>query len=135
VSTLSASSHRAYFPKRGDFIHFNASPSAGQETAGPHFALVMSPLSYSKKTGMAIVLIASSKLKHDSHPRYGNLKHIPAGKIKPTRDNPTGEGVLFCDAVRQIDWRERAATYAGEAGRDFVEDALDRLLSAMEDDD
>ena len=52
-------SHRTYFPKRGDFIHFNASPSAGQETAGPHFALVMSPVSYSRKTGMAIVLIGT----------------------------------------------------------------------------
>jgi len=127
-------SHRTYFPRRGDFIHFNASPSAGQETAGPHFALVMSPLSYNRKTGMAIVLIATSKFKHQSHPRYGNIKYVPAGMIEPTRQNPGGEGVLFCDAVRQIDWRERTASYAGQAPRDFVEDALDRLLSAMEED-
>jgi mRNA-degrading endonuclease toxin of MazEF toxin-antitoxin module len=127
-------SYRTYFPKRGDFIHFNASPSAGQETAGPHFALVMSPVSYSRKTGMAIVLIGTSKARHHSHPRYGNGKDIPAGMIQPTRDNPTGEGVLFCDAVRQIDWRERGVSHAGQAPRDYVEDALDRLLSAMEDD-
>ena len=127
-------SHRTYFPRRGDFIHFNASPSAGQETAGPHFALVMSPLSYNRKTGMAIVLIGTSKLKHPSHPRYGNTKYIPTGMIEPTRANPTGEGVLFCDAVRQIDWRERSASYAGQAPGDFVEDALDRLLAAMEED-
>ena len=88
------SPHRTYFPKRGDFIHFNASPSAGQEMAGPHFALVMSPLSYSRKTGMAIVLIGSSKFKHDSHPRYGNTKLISAGMLQPTRENPTGEGAL-----------------------------------------
>jgi mRNA-degrading endonuclease toxin of MazEF toxin-antitoxin module len=128
-------SHRTYFPKRGDFIHFNASPSAGHEMAGHHFALVMSPLSYSKSTGMAIVLICSSKFKPDSHPRYGNTKHIPAGMIGPTRDNPAGQGLVFCDAVRQIDWRERAASYAGQAPRDFVEDALDRLLAAMEEND
>jgi len=127
-------SHRTYYPKRGDFIHFNASPSAGHETAGPHFALVMSPQSYCRKTGMAIVLIATSKFKHESHPRYGNVKVIPAGMIKSTRDNPSGEGLLFCDAVRQIDWRERAASYAGEAPREFVEDALDRLLAAMEEE-
>jgi mRNA-degrading endonuclease toxin of MazEF toxin-antitoxin module len=94
----------------------------------------MSPLSYNRKTGMAIVLIATSKLKHVSHPRYGNIKHISSGMIQPTRDNPAGEGVLFCDAVRQIDWRERSASHAGEAPGDFVEDALDRLLSAMEED-
>jgi mRNA-degrading endonuclease toxin of MazEF toxin-antitoxin module len=126
---------RTYFPSRGDFIHFNASPSAGQETAGPHFALVMSPLSYSKKTGMAIVLIGTSKFKHRSHPRYGNTKDIPGGLITPTRDNPSGAGVLFCDAVRQIDFRERNASLAGRAPRELVEDALDRLLAAMEEDE
>jgi mRNA interferase MazF len=127
-------SNRTYFPRRGDFIHFDASPSAGQETAGPHFALVMSPLSYNRKSGMAIVLVATSKFKHQSNPRYGNIKYIPNGMIEPTRQNPRGEGVLFCDSVRQIDWRERSATYAGQAPRDFIEDALDRLLSAMEED-
>jgi mRNA-degrading endonuclease toxin of MazEF toxin-antitoxin module len=125
---------RTYFPKRGDFIHINASPAAGHEMAGPHFALVMSPLSYNRSTGMAIVLLATSKMRHVSHPRYGNIKYIPSGMIVTTRDNPTGEGVLFCDVVRQIDWRERSATLAGQAPREFVEEALDKLLSAMEDD-
>jgi mRNA-degrading endonuclease toxin of MazEF toxin-antitoxin module len=128
-------SHRTYFPSRGDFIHFNASPSAGQETAGPHFALVLSPLSYARKTGMAIVLIASSKFKSSAHPRYRNTKDIPSGMISPTSGNPSGEGVLFCDAVRQIDWRERGASHAGHAPREFVEDAIDRMLAAIEDDD
>jgi len=128
-------SYRSYFPRRGDFIHFNASPSAGHEMAGPHFGLVMSPLSYNRKTGMAIILIASSKIKSPAHPRYGNTKAIPANLIAPTKLNPGGEGVLFCDAVRQIDWRERSAAYAGQAPRDFVEDALDRLFAAMEEDD
>jgi mRNA-degrading endonuclease toxin of MazEF toxin-antitoxin module len=128
-------SHTAYFPSRGDFIHFNASPSAGRETAGPHFALVMSPLSYSKKTGMAIVLIGTSKAKHESHPRYSNVMQIPAGIIAPTKNNPAGEGILFCDNVRQIDWRERSASLAGKAPREFVEDALDRLLAALEEDE
>jgi len=83
---------------------------------------------------MAIVLIATSKSKHQSHPRYGFAKLIPPGILQPTRDNPTGEGVLLCDAVRQIDWRERAASYAGRTSKDFAEEALDRLLSAMEDE-
>jgi mRNA-degrading endonuclease toxin of MazEF toxin-antitoxin module len=124
-----------YVPQRGDFVHFNASPSVGREMAGPHFGLVMSPLSYNKKTGMVIVLIGTSKLKPETNPRYGNTKEILAGMIKGTRDNPSGQGVLFCDAVRQIDWRERYASYAGEAPREFVEEALDRTLSAMEEDE
>jgi mRNA interferase MazF len=127
-------SHRTYVPSRGDFIHFNASPSAGRETAGPHFGLVMSPASYSRKTGLVIVLIGTSKLKRELHPRYGNVKFIPAGMIAPTIGNPSGQGLLFCDNVRQIDWRERNATHAGKASKGFVEDALDRLLAAMEDD-
>ncbi len=126
--------HNTYFPKRGDFIHFRASPSAGHETAGAHFALVLSPLAYQKKTGMAIALIGTSKFKPESHPRYGNTKVIPSGFIPPTCNNPSGAGILFCDAVRQIDWRARSAAYAGKASPEFVEDALDRLLAMMEDD-
>lgn len=42
---------------------------------------------------------------------------------------------MFCDAVRQIDWRERGASYAGAAPRAFVEEALDRRLAVMEDDE
>jgi mRNA interferase MazF len=128
-------SHTSYFPKRGDFIHFNASPSAGRETAGPHFGLVMSPLSYNRKTGVAIILIGTSKAKPESHPRFSNVMPIPRGVIAPTKNNPSGEGLLFCDNVRQIDWRERSAAYAGSASKEFVEDALDRLLAAMEDDE
>jgi mRNA-degrading endonuclease toxin of MazEF toxin-antitoxin module len=127
-------SYRTYFPKRGDFVHLNASPSVGRELAGPHYALVMSSVTYGRRTGMAIVMFGTSKFKAPSNPRYGNTKYIPAGLISPTSGNPTGEGVLFCDAVRQIDWRERSVSYAGQAPREFVEDALDRLLAAMEED-
>lgn len=127
-------SHTTYFPQRGDFIHIDASPSAGQEMAGPHFALVMSPLSYTKRTGMAIVLLATSKFKQSTHPRFGNGIYIPAGFINATKTNPTGDGMLLCDCVRQIDWRERGAAFAGKAPAEFVERALDMLLAAMEDD-
>ena len=96
--------------------------------------LVLSPPAYQKKTGMAIVLIGASKFKSESHPRYGNTKPILGGLIVPTRNHPSGEGILFCDAVRQIDWRARSVTYAGKASAEFVEDALDRLLAMMEDD-
>jgi mRNA-degrading endonuclease toxin of MazEF toxin-antitoxin module len=128
-------SFHTYIPKRGDFIHFNASPSAGQEMAGPHFGLVMSPQGYNRKTGMAIVLIGTSKMKGPSHPRFGNAMSIPSGCIPPTQTNPKGEGILLCDAVRQIDWRERSASYAGMATRELVEEALDRLLAVMESEE
>ena len=41
------------------------------------FALVMIPVSYNSKTGMAIMLIRTGKFKHESHSRYGNIKPIP----------------------------------------------------------
>ena len=81
------------------------------------------------------MLIGTSKVKSSSNPRYSNVKLIPAGLIQPTYNNPNGEGILLCDCVRQIDWRERSASLAGQAPRDFVEDALDKLVAAMEDDD
>ena len=98
--------------------------------------LAFAPLTLTALWGpMAIVLIGTSKFKHASHPRYGNTKFIPGGMIRATAANPSGEGLLFCDDVRRIDWRERGASFAGEAPREFVEDALDRLLSAMEEEE
>jgi mRNA interferase MazF len=122
-------SHRTYIPERGDLLHFNASPSAGREMAGRHFALCLSPQLYCKRSGLAIVLIATSKLKPEHHPRFGFVLPIPEGLIRTGADN----GYLLCDCVHQIDFREREAAFVAATPRDLTEKALDLLLTAVED--
>ncbi len=118
---------RTYFPERGDIIHFDCSPSTGHEMAGPHFGLVLSPLAYHKKSGMCIILIGTSK-RHD----WPYVMEIPKGLIAPTKSNPSGDGYLLCDCVRQIDYRERGAIFVAKVPNEFVESALDDLLTLLD---
>jgi mRNA interferase MazF len=118
---------KAYFPRRGDIVSVNTSPSAGHELAGRHYALVLSPAEYNRRSGMAVLLMATSKTR-----QYAYELEIPAGLISPTKDNPSGKGYLLCDAVRQIDWRERGISFVAAAPEEFTNHALDALLSLLD---
>jgi mRNA interferase MazF len=118
---------KTYVPRRGDVINFDASPSAGHEMAGRHYALVLSPGEYNKKSGMAVILIGTSKEKD-----YPFVLPFPKGLIPATKQNVSGGSFLLCDAVRQIDWRERGAAIVAKAPREFVEEALDMLLTLLD---
>ena len=118
---------KTYFPRRGDIVSVDASPSAGHEMAGRHYALVLSPLEYNRKSGMVVILLGTSKKKD-----YPYELDIPGGLISPTKENPSGKGIILCDAVRQIDWRERAITFVASAPEEFTNDALDALLTLLD---
>jgi len=118
---------KTYFPRRGDVVSVGASPSAGHELAGRHYALVLSPQEYNRKSGMAVLLMATSKKKD-----YAYELEIPSGIVSPTKENPSGRGYLLCDAVRQIDWRERGITFVAAAPDEFTNEALDSLLTLLD---
>jgi len=120
-----------YVPERGDIVHVNFDETAGQEMDGPHFGLVMSPSVYAKRTGMTVVLAATSHYKHN-HPRFGFTLPLPDGLIK-TKKNPKGKGWILCDAVRNIDWKERKVEFAARVDTEFVEEALDIVLTVMQE--
>lgn len=118
---------KTYFPRRGDVVSVDASPSAGHELAGRHYALVLSPQEYNRKSGMAVLLMATSKRKD-----YAYELEIPSGIVSPTKENPSGKGYLLCDSVRQIDWRERGITFVATAPVEFTNEALDALLTLLD---
>jgi len=118
---------KTYFPRRGDIVNVDASPSAGHEMAGRHYALVLSPLEYNRKSGMVVILLGTSTKRG-----YPYELEIPGGLISPTRENPSGEGIILCDAVRQIDWRERGITFVASAPEEFTNEALDALLTLLD---
>ena len=53
----------AYKPDRGDIVWIDFSPQAGHEQAGRRPALVVSPLAYNKKVGLAILCPITSQVK------------------------------------------------------------------------
>jgi mRNA interferase MazF len=44
----------AYVPERGDIVWLNFNPQAGHEQSGRRPALVVSPIAYNNKVGLAI---------------------------------------------------------------------------------
>ncbi len=82
---------KPYVPKRGDLIWENFSSSKGHEQRGRRPAVVLSPQSYNGKSGMALVVPVTSK-----------IKDYPF-EVAITIDKRMN-GVALCDQLRTIDW-------------------------------
>lgn len=124
-------SKRTYVPERGDIVHIDLAGTGGsREMDGPHYALVISKAEFNRKTGLCIVLPATSK----PHPELGAL----AVELPPL----TGlgrPGWVHIHHVRSIDYRERSATRAAALDLDgdprharMMDDLVDRLFSIVD---
>ncbi len=122
-------SHRFYHPSRGDLVHINFSPSAGHKMADRHYAIVLSPLEYNRKSGMAIVCAITSRI------RGGPFEiEVPAGLLPEKKGVGAVRSVIVADAVRQVDYRERECAFISSVLPHFVEDVVDRLFAVLEDE-
>lgn len=91
-----------YVPGTGHLIKIDFDPGAGHEQAGWRPAIVLSPASYNRPTGLAIVAPITNKRKG-----YPFETPLPGG-LKVT-------GVILADAIKNLDWRARNARYIDEA--------------------
>ncbi len=102
-----------YYPERGDLVHMNLNPAAGREQAGPRYAIVLSPRSYSRASGLTVCCPITSQVK-------GYPFEVPI-------DGGTVHGVALADHVRSVDWRERDMQFAEKASTDALESVVDRV--------
>lgn len=91
-----------YVPETGHLIKIDFDPGAGPEQAGWRPAIVLSPASYNRPTGLAIVAPITTRRKG-----YPFETILPAG-LKVT-------GVVLSDAIKNVDWRARNARYVDDA--------------------
>jgi mRNA interferase MazF len=120
-------SYRTYHPKRGDLVHLNFSPSAGHEMADRHYGLVLSPVEYNRKSGMAIVCAITSRI------RGGPFEvEVPEGALPEKKGVGVVKSVIVADAVRQVDYREREMAFVSEAPKDVLEEVVERLVAVVE---
>ena len=89
---------RAYVPDTGEVVWLAFSPQAGREQAGHRPALVLSPASYSAKTGMMLCC-----------PMTTHIKGYPF-EVVIAQDPPS---VILADQVKSLDWRARGAVRKG----------------------
>ena len=87
---------QVYTPQRGDVVWITLNPQAGHEQAGRRPAVVLSPLAYNEKVGLAILCPITSQEKG-----YPFEVKIPKGLAVT--------GVVLADQVKYLDWRARNA--------------------------
>ena len=57
------SGSRSYVPERGDLVWLTFDPEAGHEQAGRRPAVILSPQSYNRRAGLAIVVPVTRQVK------------------------------------------------------------------------
>ena len=86
----------SHIPERGDVVWITLNPQAGHEQAGRRPALVLSPMSYNAKVGLAIFCPLTNQIKG-----YPFEVLIPAGLGV--------SGAILADQVKSLDWQARNA--------------------------
>jgi mRNA interferase MazF len=102
---------RTYTPERGDLVWLSFSPQAGHEQAGRRPALVLSPIQYNRKIGLALVCPVTNRAKG-----YPFEVALPVG-LPIT-------GVVLADHLKSQDWYARTAEFIARVDNVTVTEIL-----------
>jgi mRNA interferase MazF len=113
----------AYVPDRGEIIWISFDPKAGHEQGGRRPAVVISPRSYNRPSGLALLCPITNRVKG-----YPFEVALPAGA--PVT------GVVLADQLRNLDWRSRKAELIGILPAEILGEIIERLrpLIALDDE-
>ena len=111
-------SKRLYVPDRGDIVWLQFNPQAGHEQAGHRPALVLSPASYNRRSGLMLCC-----------PMTSQRKGYPF-EVVITVDTDR-ESVVLADQVKSLDWRVRKAVKKGTATIDVIAETLSKLQALL----
>lgn len=105
-------------PEAGDLVWLTFDPQAGREQAGRRPALVLSPASYNRRSGLALMCPITSRIKS-----YPFEVKLPEGLDI--------SGAVLADHVKSLDWRTRRAERAGKVPAAILRDVLARLAPLL----
>ena len=89
----------AYVPEAGDIVWMQFDPQAGREQAGHRPAVVLSPKSYNRRTGLMLCCPMTTQIK--GYPFEVPVTGKPAS-------------VVLSDQVKSLDFSTRSARYKGK---------------------
>jgi mRNA interferase MazF len=104
----------AYVPDRGDLVWLTFTPQAGHEQAGRRPAVVLSPIAYNRRVGLAIFC-----------PITNQRKGYPFEVELPETVGVTG--VILSDQVKNLDWRSRNAVFLATLPDRVIAEVLQKL--------
>jgi mRNA interferase MazF len=102
-----------YCPRRGDVVWLDYDPRLGHEQSGKRPALVLSPIEYNKKVGLALFLPITSQIKG-----YPFEVRIVLSKIN---------GAVLADQIKSLDWKARRVKFIETAPKTLLEEAKEKL--------
>lgn len=111
-------SKRPYVPDRGDIVWLQFNPQAGHEQAGHRPALVLSPASYNRRSGLMLCCPMTSQ-------RKGYPFEVV---IEVDTDR---ESVVLADQVKSLDWKVRKVVKKGTASIDVIAETLSKLQTLL----
>jgi len=111
-------SKRTYVPDRGDIVWLQFNPQAGHEQAGHRPALVLSPASYNRRSGLMLCCPMTSQ-------RKGYPFEVV---IEMDTDR---ESVVLADQVKSLDWKARKAVKKGTVSIDVIAETLSKLQTLL----
>jgi mRNA interferase MazF len=97
---------KSYVPDTGDIVWIDLDPQAGREQAKRRPALVLSPASYNRASGLVVVCPVTSV-------RKGYPFEIPAAIAGK-------EGAVLADQVKSMDWQTRRAVFLEKAHENLL---------------
>ena len=107
-----------YIPDRGDFVWISLSPTSGHEQAGLRPALVISPKSYNRKTGLCVLCPATRQAKG-----Y-------AFEVAIARDDESS-GVVLADHLRNVDWKARNSQFIHRVSDSELSEVIARIEALL----
>ena len=111
-------SKRSYVPDRGDIVWLQFNPQAGHEQAGHRPALVLSPASYNRRSGLILCCPMTSQMKG-----YPFEVLIASGTDR--------DSVVLADQVKSLDWKVRRAVKKGTASIEVIAETLSKLQTLL----
>jgi mRNA interferase MazF len=107
-----------YVPDRGDIVWLQFNPQAGHEQAGHRPALVLSPASYNRVSGLMLCC-----------PMTSHKKGYPFEVV--ISDDPHRTSVVLADQVKSLDWRTRQAVKKGVVPPAVLMEILSKLQTLL----
>ena len=105
-------------PGRGDVVWVSLKPHAGHEQAGRRPALVLSPIEYNKRVGLALMCPVTSR-----------VKGYPFEVALP--EDLQVSGVILADQVKSLDWKVRQAEHACTVPQSVTNEVLGKLNALL----
>lgn len=105
---------KPYCPDRGDIVWLEFDPQRGHEQAGRRPALVLSPIDYNRKSGLAVLCPVTKQIKN-----YPYEVAIPQGL--------SVQGIVLVDQIKSSDWVSRNSEFYCEMPSSLVQEVLDKI--------